>query len=328
MLRLEQLVNDYVKCWIPQRQIFSGIFEDNEFGCENLQIIRNGFNLEDFNHDELCQLATLLTRELRGQINWDHKFLWAWCAFLTIHFEKNVSLFSDKDCQSSFKDLVNLVLSARRRFPAGSAYLTYLAQALRFVNDHLLETALNKWQIAGPLTFSVLEGLLRRKNKDYVNKDGLVKRRFSISDPQRGTKDFDPNGHNRWLNRIDESIRCFEELVTIDRGRSCPYLEQMKIEIASLYPSSELDVYDMIDVWRNDLIHGKKYWQNRVPVLINLICLLVIDEIEPTFYDSQIANVKRTVEWTSKMREISGIRSPWDLFPPDIWLDQTQRAKM
>lgn len=144
MLRLEQLVNDYVKCWIPQRQIFSGIFEDNEFGCENLQIIRNGFNLEDFNHDELCQLATLLTRELRGQINWDHKFLWAWCAFLTIHFEKNVSLFSDKDCQSSFKDLVNLVLSARRRFPAGSAYLTYLAQALRFVNEHLLETALNK----------------------------------------------------------------------------------------------------------------------------------------------------------------------------------------
>ena len=320
MLRLEQLINDYVKCWIPLRQKYFGIFEENDFGCENLQIIRNGFNPEDFNHSELCQLATLLTRELRGQINWDHKSFWAWCAFLAIHFDRDVSLFSDKDCQSGFKDLVNLVLSSQRRSAAGE-YPRLWTRALRYVNNHLLQTWENKWQIAGPLTFSVLEGLLRRKNKDYLNKDGSVKRCFSISDPQKGTKVFDPNGHNTRLNRIDESIRCFEELVTIDRERSCPHLEQMKIEIASLYPPSGSDVYDMIDVWRNDLIHGKEYWQNRVPVLINLICLLVIDEIEPAFYDSQIADLKGIVEFRSKIRKnrrARGDSAPWLLFPPDI----------
>ena len=72
MLRVEQLVDDYVACWIPKRPRYSSLYENNDFGCEHLQIFRNGFNLVDFNHDELSQLASLLTRELRGQINNDH----------------------------------------------------------------------------------------------------------------------------------------------------------------------------------------------------------------------------------------------------------------
>jgi len=313
MVRVEQLVNAYVKCWIPKRSNYSGDYEDIESGCEHLQIIRNGFDLEDFDHDELSKLAMLLTRELRGQINRDHKFFWAWSGFLTFYFIERVSLFSDWDWTGSFKDLVNLVLSN---------VSSDLPQVLRYVNNHLFQTCLSKHQIAGPLTFSVLEGLLRRKNKDYVNKDGSVKRPFSISDPKTGTKDFDPNGPNKRLNRIDESIRCFEELVTVDRGRSCPYLQQMKIEIASLYPSVA-DVYDMIDCWRNDLIHGKEYWQNKVPMLLNLICLLIIDEIDPSLYDAQKVDIKREVEASSKELELIRIRGirirgPLDLFPPDI----------
>lgn len=318
MLSIEKLVREYVDCWISQRPIYAGLYEDNDFGCEHLQIFRNKFNLEDFNHDELSQLATLLTRELRGQINWDHKFFWAWCAFLTIHFESNVSLFSDRDWQAIFKDLINLILASRRRFPVGPIYSKFLNQTLRYVNTHLLETESNKWQIAGPLTFSALEGLLRRKNKDYVDKDGSVKKCFSVSTSSGGIKSFDPNGSpsQKWLNRINDSLRCFEENVTLDRGRNCPYLQQMKIEIAKLCSTTN-DVYDVVDNWRNDLIHGKEYWQNIVPILTNLICLLIVDEIEPSLYDAQRTDMKRRVEWVSKTRALSGI-VPWDFFPPDL----------
>jgi hypothetical protein len=92
----------------------------------------------------------------------------------------------------------------------------------------------------------------------------------------------------------------------------------MKREIASLYPHVGLDVWDMVDAWRNDLIHGKEYWQNTVPVLANLICLLIIDEIDAAFYNSQTNNIKTKIQWTSKIWENTGIRAPWDLFPPDI----------
>lgn len=72
MSYIEKLVNNYVSCWMPIRPTYSGVWEDNDFGCEHFQIFRNGFNLEDFSRDELSLLAILLTRELRGQINRDH----------------------------------------------------------------------------------------------------------------------------------------------------------------------------------------------------------------------------------------------------------------
>jgi len=316
MLRVEQLVDDYVACWIPKRPRYSSLYENNDFGCEHLQIFRNGFNLVDFNHDELSQLASLLTRELRGQINNDHYLFWAWCGFLTIYFDRTVSLFNDRDWRHSYTDLLNLILSNWRQASAGSEFVNRLNQALQYVNNHLLGTSLNKWNISGPLTFSVLEGLLRRKNNHYVNTDGLVTRPFSVSNPASGTIIYDPTGRNKRLNRIHDSLRCFEEKVVVNRRRNCPYLEQFKTEFLRLYPS--VDVYNTIDEWRNKLMHGNEYWQNRSPILINLICLLVIDEIEPSLFNSHSVQMRQRIEWSIKGRTSTSYRAPWDIYPPDI----------
>jgi hypothetical protein len=64
-------------------------------------------------------------------------------------------------------------------------------------------------------------------------------------------------------------------------------------------------------------MHGREYWQNRVPILVNLICLLILDEIEPSLYDAWKADMKRTIEWNSRIRKLTTITS-WNLFPPDI----------
>ena len=93
-------------------------------------------------------------------------------------------------------------------------------------------------------------------------------------------------------------------------------MQQIKNEIAMLYPTT-IDVYDMIDAWRNDVIHGKEYWQNRGPILVSLICLLTIDEIEPSVYDAQRADMKERIKWISETRGLTS-RSPWELFPPDL----------
>ena len=317
MSNVEQLVDKYVSCWLPQRPNYSGIYEDNSFGCEHIQILRNGFTLESFSHDELSRLATLLTRELRGQINRDHKFFWAWCAFLVYYFHDSVTIFKDHDFTSGFTDLVNVLLASRRRFPAGPVYLRYLQQALGFVNNHLLATELSKWNVAGPLTFSIIEGLLRRKNGFYVNTDGSVKRTFSISHPTMGTKTFSLSGppSGRFLNRINHSLYCFEQNVVVSRGRPSPHLKQMQTEIIALYPTIS-NVNDAIDDWRNDLIHGKAYWQNLVPILVNLICLLLIDEIDPSVYDGKRTDIIARIKWHSRWYTLA--RAPWDLYPPDL----------
>jgi hypothetical protein len=314
MLRIEQLVNDYINCWIPNRPTYSGtLYENNDFGCEHLQIFRNGFTLLDFNYDELSQLATLLTRELRGQINNDHYLFWAWCVFLTTFFDRDVPLFSDRDWQSSYTDLINLILSSTKRHPVDHPYLNWLNQTLLYVNDHLLKTQESKWKISCPLTFSVLEGLLRRKNSNYVNVNGSVTRPFNVSKPSGGTTHY---GHSKRLNRIKDSLRCFEENVVINRGRNCPYLGQFKNEFLGLYPSA--DVYETIDDWRNNLLHGNEYWHYRSPILINLVCLLIIDEIEPSLYNSHNIKMRQKIEWNTRTPTLSGTRASWEIFSPDV----------
>jgi hypothetical protein len=120
------------------------------------------------------------------------------------------------------------------------------------------------------------------------------------------------------LNRLNMSLRCFEQVVVPKRGRPCTCLNEIKAEFASLYtPPPTKDVYDLIDEWRNDLLHGNQYWMDRVPILLNLTCLLVIDEIDPLLYNSKKDEIKKHVEWMQNTRTL-GVRHQWDMFPPDL----------
>jgi hypothetical protein len=77
-------------------------------------------------------------------------------------------------------------------------------------------------------------------------------------------------------------------------------LAELKKEIIALYPQApNSDSYYLIDSWRNDLIHGRKYWSKRVPIVVNLICLLVVDEIVSNVYDSNLDVLQHDLEQES-----------------------------
>lgn len=311
---LEHLVNRYVDCWRSQRPTYTGIFEDNDFGCEGLQVFRNDFQIEAFTHHELCQLATLLTRSLRGQTNSDHKQFWSWCAFLPLHFDNEVGLFLDHNWVQAFRSLVNLMLAATRRFPAGSMFLNRYREALNHVNSHLMNVAMDKQMLGASHGFAVLEGLLRRKSQNYIGNDGIVLKPFQVTDPGVGSKTFEAGGR---LNRIRDGLRLFEEVTTRDRNRACPALQDLSTEIAALYPNTG-DVFELVDSWRNELLHGQEYWTNRVPIILNLVCLLAIDEIEPAVYDSKKADLKAMANWTVELQKQATPLHPSQIFPPDL----------
>jgi len=184
LVKAEKLINDYIRLWEKQG-LRSGenIIESNDFGFENLQLIRNGFQFETLNHDELSRMPALLQRELRGQINHDHKFFWAYCAQIT-NFLVEVKLFNDHEWKSSLSNLIHLVLAQRRIWNTGKIHdaesffeqnKTYDTIMNKCVNSHLRVVESNKWQISAPMAFAILEGLLKRK------KEGLFRPLFFYS---------------------------------------------------------------------------------------------------------------------------------------------------
>ena len=310
---MADLVRQYVACWTAQRPIYSGIWEDNDFGCENLQIFRNGYAIERLGHDELCDLSVLLTKSLRGQINRDHKILWSWCSFLTSQLRNGVPMFNDADWASAFLSLVNLSLAGWKDRPAGPAALAWEQQARSYVNHHAAATLNDKWVLAGPAVFAALEGTLRRKNSRYVGTDGNVRIGFRVTDSNQRPKTYTTG---KKLNRIDDSLRLFDQIVASERGRPCTALRQLRNEISTLFTVAT-DPYDLIDSWRNELVHGQEYWQNRTPIILNLICLLVVDEIEPGAYDNSRNAIVHALEWQRSTMTAS-YRAPWEIFPPDL----------
>ena len=60
---VESLVNRYVDCWRKYRPQYTESYEDyedNDFGCETLQVFRSGYKIEAFSHSELCHLSSAL----------------------------------------------------------------------------------------------------------------------------------------------------------------------------------------------------------------------------------------------------------------------------
>jgi hypothetical protein len=133
---IESLVDRYVECWKRHRPEYSGLWEDNDFGCESLQVFRNGYQIETFSHRELCDLSVLLTRSLRGQINRDHKVLWSWCSFITFELRQQVQMLNDSSWTEAFRSLVNLLLVGWKEHVAGLQFLAREQEALRCVNFH------------------------------------------------------------------------------------------------------------------------------------------------------------------------------------------------
>ena len=188
-------------------------------------------------------------------------------------FSEVNDLFKDSDWFHSFNALLNLLLLRDNNI---SPF---------YENHFLFRLSLYRAVIAGPLCYSVLEGLLRRKNPHFVTKGGKVLVDFSI-DTGSEAIEFGPDKPKNHVYRIHHLLTIFEQL-TINsdrRNRKCIGLQELKEVSVKLHEHNTFDKF--VDMGRNTVLHGEKYWQTRYPIVMNLLCLLLIDTITPETYNN------------------------------------------
>lgn len=316
---LERMTEEYLTCWRSKPLIGGSVptidnllMEDNDAGCESLQLGARGLEMSGLEFDEISALGPLLVRTLNAQINGDHKRYWAWCASLAAKSQNRPSTLDPEWC-NAFSDLVTLLLASTRRGPAGPDYRDWEEVSRAFVNRHVEPLISAKHAIARPMAIAVLEGLLRRKNSAYVDLKGIVISEFSIEQPNGLSKEYLVRQR---LNRLDDSLRLFEQVVVADRGRSVSGLNELKAELTRLY--SGLDAYDLIDDWRNELIHGERYFRNWSAAATQLLCLLLVDEYGPTRYAHCLTELRRTLQFEAEVRRHTGSGFVTGPYPPDL----------
>ena len=60
------------------------------------------------------------------------------------------------------------------------------------------------------------------------------------------------------------------------------FLSEFKSEMRAIFTTIN-DVYDLIYSWRNDMLHGSKMKQFYHAVVLNMISLLLLDSLQPSY---------------------------------------------
>jgi hypothetical protein len=317
LAKAEKVIDDFL-----QHALFSGNLEKGFFehsGNDAFLLLNNGFSFENLTYDELLRIAVLITREMKAEINNDLKYFWAFSSYITYR-QNEEKLFKDLDWRSAFCLLINLVLSSKRTPEIMTSDAKSILRAReefdrllsRGVNAHFLEVESKRWELSAPLAFSVLEGLLRRKNGKVVNLNGIVKRNFTIIKSDGTSKNF---SIGKCMNRIGDALNCFEQVTIPKRKRACKHLAELKAELSTFSPQTS-DIFELVDHWRNELLHGERYWAPKIPLVLNLICFLMIDEIKPKVYNSKRLEIQRGIKFWFERRGMS--MPEWSLYPPDL----------
>lgn len=107
---------------------------------------------------------------------------------------------------------------------------------------------------------------------------------------QKYEKSFNVNDS---INRIHILMKIFEDLtIPLNRSsRHCLGLKEFKIE-SKIFTPNLTDLGNFLDLNRNNLLHGNEYWQSTIPLIMNLICLLLIDCFMPSDYNDNLVGYK------------------------------------
>jgi hypothetical protein len=262
------------------------------------------YRIEEMDRQLVHELPALLLPQFRVQPNtYDHKVLWSWTIELVVMPDTR-GWFQDQALQESLELLFRLMLAPRP--PSDSTHIrTIISQ---------------KELIAFVLAFPFLEGLLKYRSSAFVYSDGRVKQPFQLNGGPRGGATYDPAGRGT-INNLEHLLYLFEEQVATTS------MKQLLTEYRSATEAltGNPDCYGMLYQWRNDTLHGAAPPGIGSGILLNLICLLILDIVPDASYQTQVgqsiaedrAAVTRMAKMSSRGAPIAIDRFPLDFYPPD-----------
>jgi hypothetical protein len=320
---IQNLVDSYVNCWSTNQRLINvpgrvrgiqnpNLILMNNFGpCEEQFLVfvsaNNGiwswrYQIQSFPFSLTCELPILLTRSLNAQtMNFDHRVLWSWIAQI-LQDSRNQNPVTDHDLVEAYKLLVRINLASLGQPPMNEEIAKLNQIISTIVSDHVKEMVMHSLELATVLSYPLLERLLKLKCSAFVNLDGDVTTSFSIS--LRNS----PFQVGQRISSLEALLLLFEERVA--SPATAALLNRFKSEVERIFGSSQ-QVYSLIYSWRNNMLHGSVLRQANLGVIVNLICLLLLDSIQSN-YSSLARNF-------SQRPSMPGFPDPWQFYPPNLF---------
>lgn len=281
---------------------------------EKYRLLANNIVFHELDYDAHCAALVgtskvLLRPGLNTIIDQDHFWLWSWCGELLLSPRAQFFSQDQHEIKSLLGTSIHAALASCRKPPASKEEWEEQNRITDMQPHHAKHFVQNGHIVLAYLAFPLLEAITKRACSSYVDFEGKVISRFSVSKKSGQIKDYDPNGafHQQQCSSLRDLLFLhYTHIADADlQGR----LDKLRDHLSEL--DSSQDPFDLIYAWRNQSLHGSTNFQTIGGTLLNLSLLIALSELKQNFEQHREV-VLEHCRWEAQ----SSYRSPWSFYPP------------
>lgn len=281
---------------------------------EQYRLLRNGLQFHELDFDQLVAAIDGLTKVLllpglNTIVDQDHFGLWSWCAEVILYRETNFFDHQEREIRNLFETCIRASLVHCKEPVANHEEWQRQVDIDQQIPHNSKQFIQESSLVLAYLTFPLLEAMTKKICNNYVNMNGNVIKKFSVTNKFGGLREYDPNG--KWNQKQCSSLRDLLSLLynNISSNKLRKAIDEFRSHISTLDNSQ--DPFDIVYDWRNQSLHGSTSFQTIGGTLLNLVILIAIHQLSDKYNSLRVKvlnNCRRTVQM--------GYKTPWSFYPP------------
>lgn len=241
----------------------------------------------------------LLVKGMNTIVSADHHYFWAWVAQILIHRKSGYFTEQDENTKELFITCIRVALSGT--FP----------RQYEGMDLHTQEFVMRDNLIMAHLSFPLLEAIVKKACKDYVDYKGRVLQDFSILGRQGRIVRYSRSTRKNRISSLGDLLSLLHQTVANDNLKE--RLTSIRSHLSTIDSS---DPFYLIYDWRNSSLHGQGSYSSIGGTVLNIVIAIALDEIAD-IYDEHREKIWGKIQWVIGNSPIS-YKSHLDFYPPDF----------
>ena len=270
---------------------------------EKYRLLENGIQFHDLNFQEIqaccIGLTDVLLMKRLNQINsYDHFYFWSWMGELFLGSEGTYFTREERDIKNLFSTCIRAALADR-------------SDKKNFVDLNASELVSNQGLILAQLSFPLLEAILKKTCREYVDYDGRVLKDFRITN-RRNVVHYGRQGKSKISSLKDLLFLLYNIVASPELKKQ---LTSIREHIKRVDEQSE--PFSTIYRWRNSSLHGQNSYTTIGGTILNIVIIIALDSLKENYEELREEVFKGVKFYVQSSRLAStSIGAPWNYYPP------------
>lgn len=282
---------------------------------EKYRLLSNDIKFHELNYKEMQAACIGLTRVLLHKglnaiVDFDHLFFWSWSAEVLLHSDLKYFSEDEREIRELFKTTIRSTLAGVNPPVSNKEEWEKQRKKDEFVEFNTEQLIMKKSLITAYLVFPLLEAVLKKTCKKYVDYSGKARTDFSVPNGYGGSRTYGTSGRTYCSSLRDLLFLLYNNVANDNLKEKLTFIREHISEL-----SGEKDPFSLIYDWRNSSLHGETNFPTIGGTLLNLVILIALNEIKD-IYNQFREKVLEKVQWEMQSYKLAGHRPHWSFYPP------------